>query len=214
VTDSEGNVSTPVIGYKLTLTANDIVSANGVVNRASTARRIAQLHYSGFASLNAGAQARVVAYVQSQLPATIAAGASVTLHNFIVLAQATMSAVTQITDYSVRTIGADGGPAGAVQSHVVRQGETLQSIAQVHFGSASYWYLIAEANGLQGSEALVEGTTLSIPNAVAASANTSETFKVYNEAEIIGSCQHRITFPQFRRSKFPHPVAAPVLSRT
>ena len=26
-------------------------------------------------------------------------------------------------------------------------------------------------------------------------------------------CQHRITFPQFRRSKFPHPVAVPVLSR-
>ena len=27
-------------------------------------------------------------------------------------------------------------------------------------------------------------------------------------------CQHRTTFPQFRRSKFPHPVAVPVLSRT
>lgn len=27
------------------------------------------------------------------------------------------------------------------------------------------------------------------------------------------TCQHRITFPQFRRSKFPHPVAVPVLSR-
>ena len=26
-------------------------------------------------------------------------------------------------------------------------------------------------------------------------------------------CQHRITFPHFRRSKFPHPVAVPVLSR-
>ena len=26
-------------------------------------------------------------------------------------------------------------------------------------------------------------------------------------------CQHRSTFPQFRRSKFPHPVAVPVLSR-
>ena len=27
------------------------------------------------------------------------------------------------------------------------------------------------------------------------------------------ACQHRLTFPQFRRSKFPHPVAVPVLSR-
>ena len=26
-------------------------------------------------------------------------------------------------------------------------------------------------------------------------------------------CQHRITFPHFRRSKFPHPKAVPVLSR-
>ena len=26
-------------------------------------------------------------------------------------------------------------------------------------------------------------------------------------------CQHRTTFPQFRRSKFPHSVAVPVLSR-
>jgi len=27
------------------------------------------------------------------------------------------------------------------------------------------------------------------------------------------SCQHRITFPHFRRSKFPHPVAVAVISR-
>ena len=27
------------------------------------------------------------------------------------------------------------------------------------------------------------------------------------------ACQHRTTFPHFRRSKFPHPVAVPVLSR-
>jgi IS5 family transposase len=33
------------------------------------------------------------------------------------------------------------------------------------------------------------------------------------DATIIAACQHRITFPQFRRSKFPHPVAIPVLSR-
>jgi YD repeat-containing protein len=196
VTDSEGNTSTPITGWRLTLGAGDLVSSAGVVNRASTARRIAQLHYSGFSSLNAGAQARVVAYIQSQLPATIAAGAALTLHNFIVLAQATMSAVTQITDYSIRTLGADGGPAGAVQSHTVRAGESLQSIAQTYFGSASYWYLIADANGLQGMETLVEGTTITIPNRVANSANSAETFKVYNESEIIGS-----TSPELRTIK-------------
>ena len=31
--------------------------------------------------------------------------------------------------------------------------------------------------------------------------------------DVVGLCQHRTTFPQFRRSKFPHPVAVPVLSR-
>ena len=31
---------------------------------------------------------------------------------------------------------------------------------------------------------------------------------------LVEACQHRTTFPQFRRSKFPHPVAVPVLSRT
>jgi len=33
------------------------------------------------------------------------------------------------------------------------------------------------------------------------------------EAARLRACQHRITFPHFRRSKFPHPVAVPVLSR-
>ena len=28
------------------------------------------------------------------------------------------------------------------------------------------------------------------------------------------SWQHRTTFPRFRRTKFPHPVAVPMLSRT
>jgi hypothetical protein len=57
----------------------------------------------------------------------------------------------------------------------------------MYFGSASYWYLIADANGLMGNELLTEGTTLKIPNAVANSVNNFETFKVYNETEIIGT---------------------------
>ena len=60
-----------------------------------------------------------------------------------------------------------------MQSHVVRPGDTLQTIAQIYFGSPAYWYLIADANGLSGSEALTEGVTLTIPNKVANSANSA-----------------------------------------
>jgi LysM domain len=132
--------------------------------------------------------------VLAQLPpdAQLVVGTKVALHGFIVLADAALVNVTQITDYSLRQIGADGLPGGSLQSHTVHGGDTLQSIAQVYFGSPAYWYLIADANGLSGSERLTEGTTLSIPNKVANSANSADTFKVYNESEIIGSTSPEI----------------------
>jgi YD repeat-containing protein len=120
-----------VIGWRLTLAETDIArDGAGQVDRAGTARKIAELHYGNFSALSPSAQAKVVAYVQSTLPATITAGATVDLHGFIVLADGGMSDVTQITDYSVKRIGVDGMPGGSVQSHVVRAGDTLQSIAR------------------------------------------------------------------------------------
>jgi YD repeat-containing protein len=191
--DGDGNTT----GWSLTLTADDIVNgANGQVDRAGTARKIAERHYAGFTALSASAQAKVTAYIESQLPANVAAGASIGLHGWIVMSDATLGGITQITDYSVKQIGADGMPSGSVQSHVVRAGDTLQGISQIYFGSPSYWYLIADANGLQGSEALQEGTTITIPNKVVNAANSSDTFKVYNESEIIGS-----TSPEIRTIK-------------
>jgi nucleoid-associated protein YgaU len=188
--------SSTLLGWQLTLTADDIVAPNGQLDRAATARRIAELHYAGWHDLSAGARDKLAAYVESQLPATITAGTQLKLHGYIVMADAGMGDITQITDYSVKRIGLDGMPAGSVQSHVVRAGDTLQSIAQIYFGSPSYWYLIADANGLQGHEALQEGTTITIPNKVVNAANTSDTFKVYNESEIIGS-----TSPEIRTIK-------------
>jgi YD repeat-containing protein len=186
-----------VVGWRLTLAEGDLVrDGAGQIDRAATARRIAQVHYANFSTLSQAGQAKVVAYVQSRLPATIAAGTTVELHGFIVLADGGMSGVTQITDYSVKRIGVDGMPAGSIQSHVVRAGDTLQSISQIYFGSPSYWYLIADANGLQGHEALQEGTTITIPNKVVNAANSADTFKVYNESEIIGS-----TSPEIRTIK-------------
>ena len=45
------------------------------------------------------------------------------------------SASNHITDDSLRQLGSDGIPGGTVQSHVVRAGDTLQTIAQIYFGS-------------------------------------------------------------------------------
>ncbi|MEW8008574.1 MAG: LysM domain-containing protein, partial [Candidatus Thiodiazotropha endolucinida] len=102
--------------------------------------------------------------------------------------------------YAYQAIGGDEGlPGGVVSRHVVRAGESLQSIAAAYYGSPSYWYLIAEANGLEGSEELKAGTTLSIPNAVANSVNDKESYKVYSESEIIGSTSPEVRVKQKKK---------------
>ena len=188
--DTEGTVT----AWNLTLTAQDFPTPGALgVERTAIARQIATIHYPGFLDLSANAQAKVVAYVLAQLPADAHAGSVLALHGYIVLAESKLDGVSQITDYSIRQIGADGLPAGNVQTHVIRAGESLQSVAQMYFGSASYWYLIADANGLQGTEPLAEGTTLTIPNAAqAGNLNSAETFKVYNESKVIGSTSPEI----------------------
>jgi hypothetical protein len=62
-------------------------------------------------------------------------------------------------------------------------------IARIYFGSPAYWYLIADANGVSGSEALTKGVTLTIPDQAA---NSAQTFKDYNESEVIGSTSPEI----------------------
>jgi nucleoid-associated protein YgaU len=57
-------------------------------------------------------------------------------------------------------------PGAVPGSYTVRGGETLQGIAQALWGDRSLWYLIAEANGLSGNEALASGRVLVIPNKV------------------------------------------------
>lgn len=66
-------------------------------------------------------------------------------------------------------------------------GDTLEGIALKLWGDASYWYMIAEVNGLTGGETLVAGQNLSIPNKVHNAHNSSDVYRVYDPNEIIGS---------------------------
>ena len=52
-----------------------------------------------------------------------------------------------------------GYPAAAPSSYVVTKGQSLRVIAQAVWGDASLWYLIAEANGLVGTEVPTAGMT-------------------------------------------------------
>jgi Contractile injection system tube protein/LysM domain len=51
----------------------------------------------------------------------------------------------------------------ALRSHLLRDGDTLQSIAYSVYGDATEWRLIAEENGIDDPLRLRRGTTLAIP---------------------------------------------------
>ncbi|MEW8460667.1 MAG: LysM peptidoglycan-binding domain-containing protein [Candidatus Thiodiazotropha endolucinida] len=182
-----------------------VTTGGGTIDTAQTARNLAQRVYAGFAALSANAQANVVAYVQGQIQTVIDSPyfttlTQVSLYNHIDVSDLVTGDEQLITDYAYQAIGGDEGlPGGVVSRHVVRAGESLQSIAAAYYGSPSYWYLIAEANGLEGTEELKAGTTLSIPNAVANSVNDKESYKVYSESEIIGSTSPEVRVKQKKK---------------
>ena len=76
---------------------------------------------------------------------------------------------------------------GGASAYTVRGGETLQSIAQGLWGDASLWYKIADANGLSGSEPLIEGDSLVIPGKVSSIHQTAKTFRPYDPSRAIGN---------------------------
>ena len=79
-----------------------------------------------------------------------------------------------------------GSEPSAAGRYVVRDGDTLQSIARAVWGDSAMWYLIADANGLSGSATLVAGQTIRIPPKVTNLHNNSDTFRVYDPNEAIG----------------------------
>ncbi|HEY4079574.1 MAG TPA: LysM peptidoglycan-binding domain-containing protein [Burkholderiaceae bacterium] len=86
-------------------------------------------------------------------------------------------------------------PGATGSSYTVRKGDTLSSIAQSVWGDASMWYLIADANGLRGSDTLTAGQVLTIPNKVANIHNNANTFRPYNPGEVIGHIDPTLPAP-------------------
>jgi YD repeat-containing protein len=77
-------------------------------------------------------------------------------------------------------------PPATGSAYTVRTGDTLRSIAQALWGDSSMWYLIAEANGLSGSESLSAGQMVLIPNKVTNIHNNAGTMRAYQPGEVIG----------------------------
>ncbi|MES2443102.1 MAG: hypothetical protein V4574_09750 [Pseudomonadota bacterium] len=75
---------------------------------------------------------------------------------------------------------------GAASSYTTQAGDTLQGVAFRVWGDASLWYLLAEANGIGGSEVLAAGRTLTVPNKVHNSHHNADTFRPYDPNEAQG----------------------------
>ncbi len=87
-------------------------------------------------------------------------------------------------------------------TYVVQNDDTLASIAQAVYGDASYWYVVADANGFSSaSDAPAAGQTLKLPE-IQTNSNTAQTFKPYTPNNIPGS-----TTPSLPHAPMPPPSA-------
>lgn len=89
----------------------------------------------------------------------------------------TLDILSEVTAFS----SGNGGPGG----YVVQAGDTLESIAQAEYGNSSLWYVIAQANALDGDSELSLGQRLTIPT-VTTNSNSATTFKPYDPGSIVG----------------------------
>lgn len=85
--------------------------------------------------------------------------------------------------------------SGAPISYTARSGDTLQGIAQVVWGDASLWYLLADANHLSGAETLSAGQVISVPGRPTNSHNNASTTRPYNPSELAGNVSPRLPKP-------------------
>ncbi|MET3496938.1 Ig-like domain repeat protein [Variovorax boronicumulans] len=99
-------------------------------------------------------------------------------------------------DENYRPINA-GYPGPAPGSYTVRAGDTLENIARSLWGDGQLWYLLAEANGLDGqpSAQLTPNTVLQVPNQVTNFHNTSSTFRPYDPGKAMGDTSPTLPDP-------------------
>ncbi|UAA38395.1 putative Ig domain-containing protein [Paraneptunicella aestuarii] len=82
----------------------------------------------------------------------------------------------------------DPGNVGSSSRFTVQPGQNLRQIATLFYGNADYWYIIADANGLDadGASELTEGQLLEIPERQT-NENRFDVFKPDNIIDKIGS---------------------------
>ncbi|WLQ12086.1 LysM peptidoglycan-binding domain-containing protein [Hahella aquimaris] len=86
-------------------------------------------------------------------------------------------------------------PGRSPSYYVVSEGDTLQSVALSVWGDSSLWYILADVNGLNGSEKLVAGFNLKVPNVVTNIHNNSETFRPYDPGLALGDTSPTLPDP-------------------
>ena len=91
----------------------------------------------------------------------------------------TVDVLAEVTAFSSSS---DNGTTG----YVVQAGDSLQSIAQAVYGNVSLWYVIAQANALDGNDDLAVGQRLTIPE-ITTNQNDATTFKPYDPSRIVGN---------------------------
>ena len=93
------------------------------------------------------------------------------------------------------------GMEGTDGRYQVREGDTLQGIAQQLFGDSSLWYMLADANGLSGAQSLAAGTSLIIPDKVTNIHNSARTFEVYDPNRALGDLSPTAAKPPKKAGK-------------
>lgn len=83
----------------------------------------------------------------------------------------------------------------APSSYTVQANDTLQGIAKAVWGDATLWYLIADANGLDGSTPLTAGQVINLPARPNAVHNNAATFKPYDASEAVGNTALDLPMP-------------------
>lgn len=113
--------------------------------------------------------------------------ASINRRTYIGTNNYTYGAQTNYADFDESYEPINGNEATTAGRYTVKAGDTLQSIALQVWGDSSLWYVLADANGMDGSTELAAGMSLVIPDKVENVHNNVSTFKPYDPNKAIGN---------------------------